>query len=90
MQENNIRVNKRKTFVGEVVGTKMNKTAVVEIETKTLHPKFGKLVVKHKRVHIHDEKNECVVGDKVELIETRPLSKTKFFRLKNIILRKEK
>ncbi len=69
--------NTRKTFVGIVTSTKMNKTVTVEIERKFSHPRFQKLVISNKKYHAHDEKNECQVGDKVKIIETRPLSKTK-------------
>ncbi|MDR1850691.1 MAG: 30S ribosomal protein S17 [Mycoplasmataceae bacterium] len=75
----------RKTFSGIVVSTKMQKTIVVKVERKTTHPRFKKLVISHKKYHVHDEKNEAQVGDKVVIIETRPLSKTKFYRLVKIV-----
>jgi small subunit ribosomal protein S17 len=81
-----IRKNK-KSFVGEVVSTKMNKTIVVEVERKFSHPRFQKLVISHKKYHAHDENNEAKVGDKVRIEETRPISKTKFYRLESIIER---
>jgi small subunit ribosomal protein S17 len=63
----------------------MQKTIVVEIERKYSHPRFKKLVIEHKKFHVHDEKNEARVGDKVKIIQTRPLSKTKFYRLLTIM-----
>ncbi len=77
--------NRRKLLVGIVVSTKMNKTITVMVERKSKHPLYKKLVITHKKYHAHDEKQECNVNDKVEIIETRPLSKTKFFRLNRII-----
>lgn len=79
------RINRRKVLVGIVTSTKMNKTITVNVETKTKHPLYKKLVIKHKKYHAHDENQEANVGDKVEIIETRPLSKTKNFRLHEII-----
>lgn len=71
------RNNSKKVLMGVVVSDKMTKTIVVNVETKTKHPLFKKLVITHKKYHAHDEKNECKVGDFVEIIETRPLSATK-------------
>lgn len=85
MNESNQRINRRKVLVGIVTSTKMEKTITVNVETKTKHPLYKKLVIKHKKYHAHDEKQEAQVGDKVEIIETRPLSKTKNFRLNKII-----
>ena len=79
------RINRRKVLVGIVTSTKMDKTITVNVETKTKHPLYKKLVIKHKKYHAHDEKQEANVGDKVEIIETRPISKTKNFRLNEII-----
>ncbi len=79
------RINRRKVLVGIVTSTKMEKTITVNVETKTKHPLYKKLVIKHKKYHAHDEKQEANLGDKVEIIETRPLSKTKNFRLNRII-----
>ena len=73
--------NSRKVFAGIVVSTKMNKTIVVEVERKYLHPLYKKQVISHKKYHVHDEKQEAKVGDTVRIIETRPISKTKFYRL---------
>ena len=77
--------NLRKTRVGMVVSTKMDKTAVVAILDNIKHPMYGKVIKRTVKIHVHDEKNECGVGDKVEVMETRPLSKTKRWRLVEII-----
>ena len=75
----------RKTRVGTVVSSKMNKTVVVAIEDNVKHPVYGKIIKRTLKVHAHDENNECGVGDKVRIMETRPLSKTKRWRLVEII-----
>ena len=75
----------RKTRVGLVVSSKMNKTVVVAIEDNVKHPVYGKIIKHTLKVHAHDEKNECSIGDRVEIMETRPLSKTKRWRLVEII-----
>ena len=77
--------NLRKTRVGMVVSDKMDKTAVVAILDNVKHPKYGKVIKRTVKIHVHDEKNECGVGDKVMVMETRPLSKTKRWRLVQII-----
>jgi len=77
--------NLRKTRVGMVVSDKMDKTAVVAILDNIKHPMYGKVIKRTVKIHVHDEKNECGVGDKVEVMETRPLSKTKRWRLVEII-----
>ena len=77
--------NLRKTRVGVVVSDKMDKTAVVAILDNVKHPVYGKVVKRTVKIHVHDEKNECGVGDKVSVMETRPLSKTKRWRLVEII-----
>ena len=77
--------NLRKTRVGMVVSDKMDKTAVVAILDNVKHPVYGKVVKRTVKIHVHDEKNECGVGDKVIVMETRPLSKTKRWRLVEII-----
>ncbi|CDC73344.1 MAG: 30S ribosomal protein S17 [Firmicutes bacterium] len=81
MEERNL----RKTRVGMVVSAKMDKTIVVAIADNVKHPKYGKVIKRTVKIHAHDEKNECGVGDKVEVMETRPLSRTKRWRLVNII-----
>ncbi len=75
----------RKTLVGVVVSNKMNKTIVVSVETKSKHSLYDKLVITHKKYHAHDEKQECNVGDRVKIVETRPISKTKSWKLQTII-----
>ena len=75
----------RKVRVGMVVSDKMDKTVVVAIEDNVKHPVYGKIIKRTLKVHAHDEKNECGVGDKVRIMETRPLSKTKRWRLVEII-----
>lgn len=77
--------NLRKTRVGKVVSNKMDKSIVVTIDRKTMHPMYGKFVNKTKKFVAHDEKNECSIGDVVEIMETRPLSKTKRWRLVQIV-----
>ena len=75
----------RKTRVGRVVSDKMNKTVVVAIEDNVKHAVYGKIIKHTLKVHAHDEKNECGIGDRVEIMETRPLSKTKRWRVVRII-----
>ena len=77
--------NLRKTRVGMVVSDKMDKTAVVAILDNMKHPMYGKVIKRTVKIHVHDEKNECGIGDKVEVMETRPLSKTQRWRLVQII-----
>jgi small subunit ribosomal protein S17 len=77
--------NLRKTRTGKVVSDKMDKTIVVSIEDSFKHPKFGKVMKRTIKVHAHDENNECGVGDIVEVMETRPLSATKRWRMVRII-----
>lgn len=78
---------KRKTLIGVVTSDKMDKTVVVMVNRIVLHHKYKKYIKKRKKVKAHDEKNECRIGDKVLLIETRPLSKEKRWRVKEIIER---
>jgi small subunit ribosomal protein S17 len=75
----------RKVRVGKVVSDKMDKTIVVAIEDNVRHPKYGKIIKRTVKIHAHDEKNECGVGDKVAVMETRPLSATKRWRFVEII-----
>ncbi|MBQ8163964.1 MAG: 30S ribosomal protein S17 [Clostridia bacterium] len=77
--------NLRKTRVGIVVSDKMDKTVVVAIQDNVKHKTYGKIIKRTTKIHAHDEKNECNVGDKIEVMETRPLSKTKRWRLVQII-----
>ena len=75
----------RKVRVGMVVSTKMDKTIVVAIVDNVRHPKYGKIIKRTVKIHAHDEENVCTVGDKVAVMETRPLSKTKRWRLVEIV-----
>ena len=77
--------NARKTKVGIVVSDKMDKTVVVAMEDFVRHPLYGKAVKRTKKVKVHDENNECQVGDKIRIMATRPLSKDKRWRLVNIV-----
>lgn len=77
--------NLRKTRTGVVISDKMEKTIVVAAKFKEKHPIYGKFVNKTKKYHVHDENNECGIGDTVRIMETRPLSKTKRWRLKEIV-----
>lgn len=78
---------KRKTLTGVVWSDKMDKTVIVMVNRLVLHPVYKKYIRKRKKVKAHDEKNECRIGDKVLLIETRPLSKEKRWRVKEILAR---
>ncbi len=75
----------RKTRVGVVVSDKMDKTIVVAIKTKVRHPLYGKMVNRTRKFRAHDENNECGIGDTVKIMETRPISKDKRWRLVEII-----
>ncbi|MBP7167244.1 MAG: 30S ribosomal protein S17 [Bacteroidia bacterium] len=75
----------RKERIGIVSGTKMNKSIVVSVEAREKHPMYGKFIKKTKKFMAHDEKNECGVGDTVKIMETRPMSKLKRWRLVEII-----
>jgi len=77
--------NLRKTRVGEVVSTKMDKTIVVRIVTRVPHPKFGKIVKQIKKFYAHDQDGKAQLGDTVRIMETRPLSKLKCWRLLEVI-----
>ena len=79
--------NLRKERVGIVMSNKMDKSIVVAVERKVKHPKYGKFVKKTTKFVAHDEKNDCQAGDVVKIMETRPLSKTKNWRLVEIIER---
>ena len=78
---------KRKERVGEVISNKMAKTIVVRVERRFPHPKFRKIVTGYKKLYAHDEKSEAKVGDRVCVEETRPLSKTKRWRLVEVVER---
>ena len=77
--------NLRKVRVGLVVSNKMAKTVTVAIADNVKHPIYGKIIKRTLKVHAHDANNECSIGDRVEIMETRPLSKTKRWRLVEII-----
>ena len=77
--------NLRKVRVGKVVSDKMDKTVVVAIEDHVKHPLIGKIVKKTYKLKAHDEQNECGIGDTVRVMETRPLSKTKRWRVVNVV-----
>ena len=77
--------NLRKTSVGKVISNKMDKTIVVAIEDHVKHPLYKKIVKKTYKLKAHDENNECNIGDKVKVMETRPLSKDKRWRLVEIM-----
>ncbi|MBQ3355223.1 MAG: 30S ribosomal protein S17 [Bacteroidales bacterium] len=79
--------NLRKERIGVVVSNKMDKSIVVEIERREKHPIYGKFIKKTDRFMAHDEKNECNIGDTVRIMETRPMSKRKCWRLVEIIER---
>ena len=77
--------NLRKIRVGVVSSNKMDKSIVVKVERKVKHPLYGKFVKKSTKFHAHDEKNECSIGDTVKIMETRPISKTKRWRLVEVV-----
>ncbi len=79
------RTSSRKTRVGTVVSDKMDKTVVVAVETRVPHPIYKKIVKRTLKLKAHDERNECRVGDRVRVMETRPLSKDKHWRVSEII-----
>ncbi len=86
MSENSGR-NRRKVRTGVVVGDRADKTVTVLVERRLAHPLYGKQVTRSKKYHAHDETNEYLVGDKVSIMETRPLSKTKRWRVVELIER---
>lgn len=77
--------NLRKTRTGVVSSNKMDKTIVVKVERKVKHPLYGKFLKKTTSFHAHDEKNECSIGDTVKIMEARPMSKTKRWRLVEVV-----
>ncbi len=77
--------NLRKTRIGKVVSDKMDKTIVVAVQDNVKHPLYKKIVKRTYKLHAHDENNECGIGDTVKVMETRPLSKTKRWRLVEIV-----
>ena len=81
MEERNL----RKTMIGTVVSDKMDKTIVVSVETSVKHPIYVKIVKRTYKLKAHDEENQCQIGDKVKVMETRPLSKDKRWRLVEVV-----
>jgi|ERR1043166_3098583 small subunit ribosomal protein S17 len=79
--------SKRKERLGEVISNKMAKTIIVRVERRFPHPKFRKVITGYKKFYAHDEKSEAKVGDRVRIEETRPLSKTKRWRLVEVVRR---
>ena len=77
--------NSRKVKIGKVVSDKMDKTIVVAVKDKVLHPLYGKTVNRTTKFKAHDENNECGIGDRVRIMETRPISKDKRWRLVEIV-----
>ena len=86
MSEDSVR-NRRKLRTGVVVGDRADKTVTVLVERRLAHPLYGKQIKRSKRYHAHDEDNECRVGDTVSIMETRPLSKTKRWRVVELLER---
>ncbi|MCI0504851.1 MAG: 30S ribosomal protein S17 [Gammaproteobacteria bacterium] len=76
---------KIRTRVGRVISNKMNKSITVLIERRVKHPLYGKYVTRSTKLHAHDENNECDIGDTVTIAECRPISKTKAWRLVNVV-----
>ena len=87
MSEMNEERNARKVREGTVVSNKMNQTAVIQIVERVRHAKYDKFVLRTKKLYAHDEKNECQPGDRVRVMETRPMSKLKRWRLVEIVER---
>ena len=80
---------RRRTFIGEVISHRMNKTVVVMIERVFLHPTYKKVVRKTTKLKAHDEQNECQIGDTVKILESRPISKEKHWRVIEIVQRSQ-
>lgn len=89
MSENQTIRGHRKERIGEVISNKMDKTIVVRVERRYPHPRWRKVVTSYSRFYAHDEKNEANVGDRVRIQETRPLSKSKRWRLISVVDRNE-
>ena len=80
--------HKRKTLLGEVVSDRMPKTITVRVERRVRHPIYERVIKRSKKYHAHDERNQCQIGDVVRIVETRPLSRTKRWRLQEIVRRR--
>ena len=89
MPETNLHRGHRKERVGRVVSDKMDKTIVVRVERRFRHPQFKKVITAYSKFYAHDEKNDAKIGDRVRIQETRPLSKTKSWRLVEIVERNQ-
>ena len=89
MSETNIVRDQRKERVGEVISNKMAKTIIVRVQRRFAHPVFKKVVTSYNKFYVHDEKGEAKLGDQVRIQETRPLSKTKRWRLLEVVARGE-
>jgi len=89
MSDPNANRGHRKERLGQVISDKMDKTIVVEVERRFRHARFKKVVTAYSKFYAHDEKNEAKVGDRVRIQETRPLSKTKCWRLMEVVERNE-
>jgi len=87
MNENSAERGLRKTLEGSVVSAKMAKTVVVTVTRQVRHPIYGKFIRKSKKYYAHDERGECAVGDIIRIVETRPLSKLKRWRLEKILVK---
>jgi small subunit ribosomal protein S17 len=87
-ETNSLARGHRKERLGEVISNKMAKTIVVRVERRFRHPKFKKVVTQYRKMYAHDEKSEAKIGDRVLIQETRPLSKTKCWRLVEVVERK--
>lgn len=88
MSTHQVARSQRKERVGEVIASKMTKTIVVQVERRFAHSRFDKVVTAYKKFYVHDDKSEAKVGDRVRIQETRPLSKTKRWRLVEVLSRK--
>jgi small subunit ribosomal protein S17 len=89
-EQNNVEQSKtQRTIVGKVISNKMNKTIVVQVERKVKHPLYGKFIRRFSKMYAHDEDNACKPGDLVMIQQTRPLSKTKRWKLVEIVKKEE-
>jgi small subunit ribosomal protein S17 len=86
-ETNTIVRGRRKERVGEVISNKMDKSIIVRVERRIPHPRFKKVVTRYRKLYAHDEKSEAQAGDRVRIQETRPLSKTKSWRLVEVLVR---
>lgn len=77
--------DKKKTLLGQVISDRMNKTIIVIVNRKVKHPLYGKFITRSTKYHVHDESNQCKLGDTVEITETRPYSKTKIWQLTSVL-----